>query len=52
LSYGAEIQIESREEIPAKSRSLYVERDGAFVLDVDGVADKWERLKAEVIYDL
>src|SRR5215469_15278303 len=30
----------SKEEIPAELQSLYVERDGGFVLDVDGAVDK------------
>ncbi len=30
----------TREEIPAESQSLYVERDGGWMLDVDGVVDK------------
>src|SRR6185295_7136755 len=30
----------SKDEIPAELQSLYVERDGAFVLDVDGAVDK------------
>jgi hypothetical protein len=30
----------SKEEIPAELQSLYVERDGAFVLDVEGAVDK------------
>jgi hypothetical protein len=30
----------SKDEIPAELHSLYVERDGAFVLDVDGAVDK------------
>jgi len=29
-----------REEIPAEQTALYVERDGAFVLDAEGVTDK------------
>jgi hypothetical protein len=29
-----------REEIPAEQAALYVEREGAFVLDVDGATDK------------
>ena len=30
----------SKEEIPAELQSLYVEREGAFVLDVEGAVDK------------
>jgi hypothetical protein len=30
----------SKEEIPAELQSLYVERDGAFVLDVEGAVDR------------
>src|SRR5437899_2940914 len=30
----------AKEEIPAEVQALYVERDGAWVLDVDGAADK------------
>jgi len=30
----------SREEIPAEHQALYVERDGAFVLDVEGAVEK------------
>lgn len=33
-------KFKSREEIPAESQSLYVERDGGWVLDVDGAVDK------------
>ncbi len=33
-------KIKTREEIPAELQSLYVERDGGFVLDAEGVADK------------
>ena len=34
LKYG------KREEIPAEQAALYVERDGAFMLDAEGIADK------------
>src|ERR1017187_4865183 len=30
----------SKEQIPAEQAGLYVERDGAWVLDAEGVADK------------
>src|SRR4051795_7284370 len=30
----------TKEEVPAESQSLYVERDGAWTLDVDGAVDK------------
>ncbi len=30
----------SKEEIPAELQSLYVEREGGFVLDVEGAVDK------------
>jgi hypothetical protein len=30
----------AKEEVPAESQSLYVERDGAFVLDVEGAVDR------------
>jgi hypothetical protein len=30
----------TKDEVPAESQSLYVERDGAWVLDVDGAVDK------------
>jgi hypothetical protein len=30
----------TKEEVPAESQSLYVERDGAWMLDVDGAVDK------------
>lgn len=33
-------KFKTREEIPAEQAALYVERDGAFVLDVDGAVDK------------
>lgn len=33
-------KFKTKEEIPAESQSLYVERDGAWMLDVDGVVDK------------
>jgi hypothetical protein len=30
----------SKEEVPAEALALYTERDGAFVLDVEGAVDK------------
>jgi len=33
-------KVQKREEIPAELQSLYVEREGAFVLDAEGVTDK------------
>jgi hypothetical protein len=33
-------KVKTREEIPAEQAALYVERDGAFVLDVEGATDK------------
>ena len=30
----------SKDEIPAEHQALYVERDGVWVLDVEGAADK------------
>lgn len=33
-------KFKSREEIPAEHAALYVERDGAFVLDAEGATDK------------
>jgi hypothetical protein len=33
-------KIKTREEIPAELQALYVERDGAFVLDAEGVVEK------------
>jgi len=33
-------KFKSKEEIPAESQLLYVERDGGWVLDVDGAVDK------------
>jgi len=33
-------KFKSRDEIPAEHTNLYVEREGAFVLDAEGVADK------------
>jgi len=33
-------KFKTKEEIPAESQSLYVERDGGWVLDVDGAVDK------------
>src|SRR5687768_15012963 len=33
-------KFKSREEIPAEHQALYVERDGAFVLDVEGAVEK------------
>jgi hypothetical protein len=30
----------SKEEIPAELQAFYTERDGAFVLDVEGTVDK------------
>lgn len=33
-------KFKSKDEIPAEQQALYVERDGAWILDVDGVVDK------------
>src|SRR5262245_5138623 len=33
-------KFKTKEEIPAESQSLYVERDGGWLLDVDGAVDK------------
>ena len=33
-------KFKSREEVPADQQALYVERDGAWMLDVDGAVDK------------
>jgi len=33
-------KVKTREEIPAEQAALYVEREGAFVLDVEGATDK------------
>src|SRR5215475_5166 len=33
-------KFKSKEEIPAESQSLYVERDGGWILDVDGAVEK------------
>src|SRR5690606_12157673 len=33
-------KLKSRDEAPAELANLYVERDGAFVLDVEGAVDK------------
>ena len=33
-------KLKSKDEIPAELVSLYVERDGAWLLDVDGAVDK------------
>lgn len=33
-------KLKAKEEIPAELQTLYVERDGAWVLDVEGAADK------------
>ena len=33
-------KFKSKEEVPADQQALYVERDGAWTLDVDGAADK------------
>ena len=33
-------KFKSKDEIPADQQALYVEREGAWTLDVDGVADK------------
>ena len=43
-------KIKSREEVPAELQSLYVEREGAFVLDAEGVVEKArvEELRAKV----
>ena len=33
-------KVKSKEEIPAEHAALYAEREGAWVLDVDGAVDK------------
>src|SRR5207253_253590 len=33
-------KLKSKDEVPAELQSHYVERDGAFFLDADGIADK------------
>src|SRR5512147_830786 len=33
-------KIKSREEVPAELQSFYVEREGAFVLDAEGIVEK------------
>src|SRR3974390_2360420 len=33
-------KFKSKDEIPAEQQALYVERDGAWMLDVDGAVDK------------
>ena len=33
-------KFKTREEIPAELQSFYVERDGAWTLDADGVVEK------------
>ena len=33
-------KIKSKDEVPAEHQSLYVERDGVWVLDVDGAVEK------------
>jgi hypothetical protein len=33
-------RVKTREEVPTEHQSLYVERDGAFVLDVEGAVEK------------
>lgn len=33
-------RVKTREEVPAEHQSLYVERDGGFVLDVEGAVEK------------
>lgn len=33
-------KFESKEEIPVEHQALYVERDGAFVLDAEGAVEK------------
>jgi len=33
-------KFQTREEIPAEYTALYVERDGTFFLDAEGVTDK------------
>jgi len=33
-------KLKSKEEIPAGQESLYVERDGAVILDADGAVEK------------
>ena len=33
-------KVKTREEIPTEQAALYVERDGAFVMDIEGAVDK------------
>jgi hypothetical protein len=33
-------KFKSKDEVPAEHQSFYVERDGAFFLDADGVVEK------------
>jgi hypothetical protein len=37
---GLKFRYKAKEEVPAEVQSLYTERDGAFVLDVEGAVDK------------
>jgi hypothetical protein len=41
----------TKEEVPAESQALYVEREGGWVLDVDGVVDKakLEEFRANIV---
>jgi hypothetical protein len=36
----------SKEEVPVEALPLYTERDGAFVLDVEGAVDKVDEVRA------
>ena len=33
-------RLKSKDEVPAEVQHLYIERDGAWVLDIDGATDK------------
>src|SRR5512143_3150352 len=37
---GLKFKFKSKDEIPAEQQALYVERDGAWTLDVDGAVEK------------
>jgi hypothetical protein len=45
-------KVKSKDEVPAELRNLYVERDGSFLLDVDGALDKVTLLKRSSFVNL
>ena len=40
------LKYKTKDEVPAELQSIYVERDGELMLDVEGVVDKAKRQNA------